>query len=868
MPDTTLTLPIEGMHCASCVSRVEAALTATPGVTSASVNLATSEARIKGPQLSLPRIAKALAQAGYPAATETRTLAIDNMHCGSCTSRVEDALRAVPGVLSAEANLASESAKVTALPGALPAIADALAAAGYPLASEPLRLSIQNMTCASCVARVEKAIAAVPGVTAASVNLATESAEVHAAPGTRPAIEAALAAAGYPARSEAPAPDRKAREADALRRNLILAALLTLPVFVLEMGSHAFPAFHMWIAETIGHTASRLIQFALTTAVLAIPGRLFFTRGLPALARRAPDMNALVALGAGAAWAFSTVVTFAPALVPQASRNVYFEAAAVIVTLILAGRWLEARAKGRTGAAIERLAGLAPKTARVIRGGETIELPIAQITTGDLIEVRPGERIATDGQVTKGSSFVDESMLTGEPAPVQKGTGETVTGGTVNGTGAFTFRATATGEGTRLAQIMKLVEEAQSARLPIQSLVNRITAWFVPAVIAAALLTTGLWLAFGPSLAHALTAGVAVLIIACPCAMGLATPTSIMVGTGRAADLGVLFRKGDALQSLAGIRTIALDKTGTLTEGRPTLTHLTETVPGALRLIAAAEAASEHPIARALVQAVQGDIPQAESFESLTGLGIRARVEGRDILVGAARLMAREGIDTAPLSDEAANLAARGQTPLYAAIDGNLAALISVSDPLKKTTAAAIRALHASSLRVAMITGDARATAEAIGAEIGIDEITAEVMPEGKTQALKALPGPTAFVGDGINDAPALAAADIGIAIGTGTDVAMEAADVVLMSGDLTGVATAIDLSRATLANIRQNLFWAFAYNVTLIPVAALGLLSPALAAGAMALSSVFVVTNALRLRRAGPKPQSASATEVKEATA
>ncbi|MEO0914611.1 MAG: heavy metal translocating P-type ATPase, partial [Pseudomonadota bacterium] len=441
--------------------------------------------------------------------------------------------------------------------------------------------------------------------------------------------------------------------------------------------------------------------------------------------------------------------------------------------------------------AIARLAGLAPKTARVLRFGEAMEIPTDQIVPGDLIEVRPGEKIPTDGTVTEGTSFVDEAMLTGEPVPAEKVAGSTLTGGTLNTTGALTFRATATGADTRLAQIIEMVASAQAARLPVEALVNRITAWFVPAILLVALFTVAAWLAFGPSLAHAFSAGVAVLIIACPCAMGLATPTSIITGTGRAADLGILFRKGDALQSLAGIRTIAFDKTGTLTEGRPTLTHLTEVIPGALRLIAAAEARSEHPIARAITAAHKGPLPEATQIRSLPGLGLRATVEGAEILIGNARLMGENGIDISALTAEAEALAAEGQTALFAAIDGQPAARLAVSDPLKPTTEAALAALRAQGVDLAMITGDTRAVADAIARPLAIGTVAAETLPSDKAKTLKSLPDPTAFVGDGINDAPALATADTGIAIGTGTDVAIDAADVVLMSGDLQGVASA-----------------------------------------------------------------------------
>ena len=804
---------------------------------------------------------------------------IDGLSCAGCVRRTEAALLSVDGVARAGVNLADGSARIeTAKEIPLADIAAALDRAGYPLRRAETVLSVDKMTCASCVGRVEAALAAVPGVLEARVNLATESARViHAEGAVTPGdLAAAADGAGYPAKvaqggAARDAATRKHDEARDMARRTGMAAMLALPVFVLEMGGHIVPALHHLIADTVGMQASWVLQFVLTTLVLAGPGRGFYRVGVPALLRGAPDMNSLVALGTGAAWGYSVVATFLPGLLPQAVRAVYFEAAAVIVVLILVGRWLEARAKGRTGAAIERLMGLQARTARVMRDGEAQEVGIDEIVPGDTVLVRPGERIPVDGEVTEGRAHVDESMITGEPVPVDKGEGDTVTGGTVNGAGGLTLRATHVGADTTLAQIIRMVEAAQGAKLPIQGMVDRITLWFVPAVMAVAALTVAVWLIVGPdpALTLALVAGVSVLIIACPCAMGLATPTSIMVGTGRAADMGVLFRKGDALQALAGVRTVALDKTGTVTEGRPEMTDMV-TAEGmdraeVLRLVAAVEARSVHPVADAIARAARAaraegaDLPEATQFETITGHGVRARVAGRDVLVGADRLMTREGVDTAPLAATEADLAARGRTALFAAIDGQLAAVIAVADPVKSTSASAIAALHDAGLRVAMLTGDKRETALAIARETGIDEVVAGLLPEDKVAALRDMQaqGPVAFVGDGINDAPALAQADVGIAIGTGTDVAIEAADVVLMSGDLRGVTGAVAVSRATMRNIRQNLVWAFGYNVALIPVAAgvlypaTGmLLSPVLAAGAMALSSVFVVSNALRLRR------------------
>jgi len=756
-----------------------------------------------------------------------------------------------------------------------------------PAVQSPQRvdLAVRGMSCAACVAHVERALRAVPGVAEANVNLATERAEVVlAAPVDAAELVRAVEREGYEASLLAGSDaeereERRAAEEARLRRDLGFAAALTLPVFGLEMGAHLVPALHHWIAATIGLRGSWLLQFALTTLVLAGPGRRFYRSGVPALFRRAPDMNSLVAVGTLAAYGYSVVATFAPAVLPTGTAHVYYEAAAVIVTLILLGRYLEAKAKGRTSQAIRRLIGLQPKTARVRRGDVVVELPVGAVAPGDIVEVRPGERIPVDGEVIEGKSYVDESMITGEPIPVEKGVGARLVGGTVNQMGALAFRATAVGSQTVLSQIVRMVEQAQGSKLPIQAMVDRVTRWFVPAVMGVAALTFVAWLVFGPSpaLTYALVNAVAVLIIACPCAMGLATPTSIMVGTGRGAELGVLFRRGEALQRLREVRVVALDKTGTLTEGKPALTdfHVLEDFDrkDVLARIAAVEDRSEHPIARAIVAAARAEgleWPAADGFEAMPGFGVRAEVGGVRVEVGAARLMARLGLDTSAFAEIASQLADQGRTPLYAAIDGRLAAILAVADPIKESTPRAIRALHELGLRVAMVTGDDRRTAEAIARQLGIDEVMAEVLPAGKVETVRRLKehGALAFVGDGINDAPALAEADVGIAIGTGTDIAIEAGDVVLMSGSVEGVPTAIALSRATIGNIRQNLFWAFVYNTALIPLAA-GvlypvsgiLLSPVFAAGAMALSSIFVVGNALRLRRFRP-PMAAGGAE------
>ncbi len=811
------------------------------------------------------------------------TLAIRGMHCASCVGRVEKALLAAPGVHHASVNLASGSAMLEVTDDWNPqAAVQAVRDAGFEPFPVSVRLQIEGMSCAGCVRRIETALQAVPGVLQARVNFAAGTADVQFAtePAATAALQEAARRAGYPALvigdTDSAAEGRDAEERrslDGLRRAFLVALVMTAPIFALEMGSHLIAPMHAWLMERFSLTTLFLVQFAFASVVQFGPGLRFYRQGLPALLRGVPDMNSLVMLGTSAAYGYSLVATFAPGLLPEGTVNVYYEPAAVIITLVLLGRYLEARSRGRTGDAIRRLLSLQPDTARVEREGSLLEVPAAEVRPGDVLLVRPGERIPVDGTAIDGSSFVDESMISGEPLPVTKGPGDELVGGTINGTGSLRFRATRVGADTVLAGIVRMVEGAQAAKLPIQSLVDRVTAWFVPAVILIAFATAVVWLLFGPApaLTLALVNAVAVLIIACPCAMGLATPTSIMVGTGKAAELGILFRRGEALQKLRDARIVALDKTGTLTQGRPQLTDLVpirmdrEEIMG---LLGSAESRSEHPIARAIVEAAAGSrIPLAEpeAFQALPGLGVDARVEGRRVQLGAHRYMRSLGLDPAPFAAEAERLGDEGKTPLYAAVDGDLVAILAVADPLKPGSRMAIDTLRDMGLEPVMITGDNRRTAEAIGSRLGIGHVIAEVSPEGKVEAVQHLQrsGRTVFVGDGINDAPALAQADVGIAIGTGTDIAIESAEVVLMSDDLGQLANAIALSRATIRNILQNLCWAFGYNTTLIPVAAgllypaFGiLLSPVLAAAAMGLSSVSVVGNALRLRGFRPPLQ------------
>ncbi|WP_424939156.1 heavy metal translocating P-type ATPase [Aliiroseovarius sp. S253] len=809
------------------------------------------------------------------AALKTLTVELENLSCASCVGRAERALDAVEGVDAAPVNLATETARVTfAAPANTESLATALDSAGYPARRDTVVLDVQSMSCAACVGRVERMLKATPGVLDARVNLASERAFVTFLTGSvmPDALSAKITKAGFPTTprtdSTSSGPRDKADEARELKRKALLAAALTLPVFVIEMGGHLYPPFHHWVMHNIGQGVSHWLQLILTTIVLFGPGRLFFAKGIPALLRGAPEMNALVALGASAAYLYSLVSVLTPGILPPGTVNVYFEAAAVIVTLILVGRWMEARAKGRTGEAIRALVNLAPDEATVEVEGRQITRPVAQVITGEVIVIRPGERVPLDAEIIEGESLVDESMITGEPVPVAKTKGCPITGGTVNGTGALKARVTAVGPDTMLSQIVRMVEDAQGARLPIQALVDKITAVFVPVVMAVAALTVAVWLLIGPdpALGLALVAGVSVLIIACPCAMGLATPTSIMVGTGRAAQLGVLFRRGDALQALQSVDVVAFDKTGTLTEGRPVLTTYEvdegQDADALLAMIAGAEAQSEHPLAQAILFGAtdRGITPATVSnVQSETGFGLFAEIDGKRLLIGSQQYMAREGIPLTELVDRADPMRAEGQTVFFAAYDGKLAGLIGVSDPVKPDTPKALAALRTLGKELAMITGDDPATAAAIADQLDLDRVVAGVVPGEKLQTIAEMQAQglkVAFVGDGINDAPALAQADVGIAIGTGTDVAIEAADVVLSSGALSGVVNALQVSRRTMTNIRQNLFWAFGYNVALVPVAA-GvlypvwgvLLSPMLGAGAMAASSVLVLTNALRLR-------------------
>lgn len=804
-------------------------------------------------------------------------LDITGMTCGGCVRRAEQALLAVAGVTQADINLATGRATLVLATDAerrsvTADAVDALKKAGYPAGTEVLNLSLTGLTCGGCVNGVEKALMALPGVLEASVNLGTSQARVTYLPrevGRADAV-AAIEAAGYGVADAAV--DAPQDASAALRRQVVIAAAFTIPLVIIAMGRHlpgGHEFFHQWMSER----AWVAVEWLLTTPVVFWAGRDFFIRGFKELRHRAPAMSSLVMIGAGSAYLYSLLALVLPGLFPAGTAVSYFEAAGVIITLILVGRYLEQIARGRTSDAIRRLLSLQVPTARVWRDGAYQEMGVEAVITDDQVLVRPGERIPVDGEIIEGQSRIDESMISGEPVPVAKAVGDEVIAGTVNGRGSLTFRVTRVGKDTVLAQIIDLVERAQAEKPPIQQLADRIAGVFVPIVLVIATLTAITWLNVGPEpvLSYAFVATVSVLLIACPCAMGLATPTAVMVATGKGAENGMLLRRGAALEALARADTVVLDKTGTLTVGRPQLTDL-EVLDGdedrLLAIIAAVESHSEHPIGAAIVEAAQQrglSLPAVTEFAAEVGYGVRAQVDGREVQVGAGHYMQQLGVNTQAVAKTAQRLANEARTMVYVAADGVLLGLVAVADPPRAESAGVVAALKARGLRVAMVTGDQAETAHAVARGLGIDEVMAGVLPDGKATEVERLQAEgrrVIFVGDGINDAPALARADVGVAIGSGTDVAIEAADAVLMRADLNALRDAIDLARKTHRVIRGNFVWAYGYNVALIPVAA-GLLfpltgwllNPMAASAAMSVSSLFVLSNSLRLRRFTPQP-------------
>ena len=805
------------------------------------------------------------------------TLPVTGMTCANCALNIERNVKKLPGVKEASVNFASEQAAVSFESDQVQTedIIQKIQDAGYGVAKATVEFPVTGMTCANCALTIERTLKKkVPGVLQASVNFAAERVLAEYIPSITHVDEmiAAIEKAGYGAirpddSLEGEDAELAARKAEIRNqtRKFLVGLLFTAPLFILSMGRD-FGLFGLWSHATWVNW----LFWALATPVQFYTGWDYYVGGLKSLRNKSANMDVLVALGSSVAYFYSLAVLLQPSL----GKHVYFETSAVIITLIKLGKMLESRTKGRTGGAIRKLMGLRPKTATILDKGKEKEISLSQVKVGDVIIVRPGESIPVDGVVRDGASAVDESMLTGEPIPVDKGPGDKITGGTINGEGRLKFEASAVGKDTALARIIRLVQEAQGSKAPIQALADRVAAVFVPGVIGIAFLTFILWWAIGGEFVPAMIRMVAVLIIACPCALGLATPTAIMAGTGKGAEKGILFKNSEALEMATKLDTVVLDKTGTMTLGKPSVVNVVaydsvvKDEKELLRLAASVEKGSEHPIGRAIVKEAERkamDLFEPQAFKASKGLGVQANINGQEVLVGKPNWFGDMHLNLEDKKDQIRALQDEGKTVMMAVVEGKLAGLIAVADTLKPESAEAIGALHRQNLKVVMLTGDNMQTARAIASEVNIDEVTAEVRPEEKSAKIKDLQDKgdkVGMVGDGINDAPALAQADVGLAIGTGTDVAIETGDVILASGNLTGVSKAIDLSRATMRTIKQNLFWAFFYNVVLIPVAAgvlypfeflphfLRQLHPILAALAMAMSSITVVSNSLRLYR------------------
>ncbi len=785
-------------------------------------------------------------------------LPVEGMSCAACATRVEKALRAVTGVEEAEVNLALERAEVKLAPGTDPGVVlEAVGRAGYKVPETRLRLAVDGMTCAACATRVEKALKAVPGVIDATVNLALERAEVRAPEGVVEIGDLldAVRRAGYEARpveeEEAGAEEEEGKDGRGLPWTLILAIVLTTPL-VAQM---------VWRALGVDYHLSPWLEVVLATPVQFVSGRHFYTGAWKALKARSGNMDLLVAMGTSAAWLYSLVLvlTYGDAV----AGELYFEASAVIITLVMTGKWLEERAKRSASEAIRRLMSLRPETARVLRDGREVEVPVGEVRVGDLLVLRPGERVPVDGEIVEGESEFDESLVTGESMPVVRGPGQPVIAGALNGAGMVRFAATRVGRDTTLARIARLVEQAQAGKAPIQRLVDQVSGVFVPVVVVVALLTFGGWMALGGGFETALVAAVSVLVIACPCALGLATPTALVAGTGSAARAGILIRDIETLERAHNVDVVVFDKTGTLTEGAPEVTAVLPLEGGEadlLALAAAAQSGSEHPLGRAIVRAAEErglPIGTAERFASVVGQGVEAVVGGRRLRIGRAPFVAERAPLPAALEERAAALEEQAFTVVWVAVEDRVAGLLALADRVREDAARAVARLHDQGVRTVMLSGDNRRAAERVAARLGIDEVRAPVRPEdksGEVARLRAAGHVVAMVGDGINDTPALAAADVGIAMGSGADAALETAGITLMRTRPTLVPAALEIAKATRRKIWQNLFWAFIYNTSGIPLAAAGYLSPALAGAAMAASSVSVVANSLTLRRWTPR--------------